>query len=114
MLGQRIREERFRKGLSQAALSKEFSVTQQTINKWENNKSIPEAKIVKHLASFFGVTTDYLFGLSDIRNASDLQTRDVYQFLQFENITIKGIPLTKNDREAIMALLDVFLKVKEL
>jgi len=65
MLSQRIFELRKGKGLSQADLGQELSFTQQTIAKWEKGVAEPNSESIVRLARFFGVTTDYLLGLSD-------------------------------------------------
>ena len=48
---------------------KEFSVqigkTQQTVGKWENGTNAPTFKDLVKLVELFGVTSDYLLGLSD-------------------------------------------------
>lgn len=64
---ERLRELRTNKGLSQAELSKELDgqVTQAAIALWELNKRIPNADAIILLANYFGVTSDYLLGLSD-------------------------------------------------
>ena len=49
---------------------KEFSVqigkTQQTVGKWENGTNAPTFKDLVKLVELFGVTSDYLLGLSDL------------------------------------------------
>lgn len=112
MFGERVRLERKNKGLSQLELANYFGVSQQTVNKWENGKSTPELKVIKNLAQFFDVSIDYLVGMTDVRNHMDLQTRDLYAFLNFENINLRGLPLTDKDREIISFFFDLFLKMK--
>ncbi|MCL2854873.1 MAG: helix-turn-helix domain-containing protein [Defluviitaleaceae bacterium] len=73
MLGQRISELRKSTKLSQADLGAELNFTQQAIAKWEKGVAEPNAENIVRLANFFGVTTDYLLGLSgDIANKTDL------------------------------------------
>lgn len=64
-LGTRIRELRIEKGLSQPQLAKMVGVTNAVISFWENNVNEPKASYIKKLAECFGVTTDYLLGISD-------------------------------------------------
>ena len=64
---ERLRELRIEKHLSQAELSNELNkqITQAAIALWELNKRIPNAQAIILLANYFGVTSDYLLGLSD-------------------------------------------------
>ena len=56
----KIKELRISKNLTQQQLADELHVTKQAISKWEKGKSIPDITSVELLASFFGVSVDYL------------------------------------------------------
>ena len=58
---------RFRKTLklSQRQLSDKISVPYQSYQTYEYGTSVPSAKVIVKIAVAFGVTTDYLLGLSD-------------------------------------------------
>ena len=62
MLSTRLKELRATKQISQADLSNILGVTQQAVGKWERDKTTPDYETLKKIASFFGVTTDYLLG----------------------------------------------------
>jgi len=51
--------------LSQQELAKQLLISQQTVCKYENNTLLAPEDIVVKTALFFGVSTDYLLGLSD-------------------------------------------------
>lgn len=57
-----LRELRLKAGLSQEALGDRILLSQQTINKYENDKSEPDIDTLIKLARFFNVTVDYLIG----------------------------------------------------
>ena len=61
-----IAAERVRRGLSQDDLAREMRVTRKTIYNWEVLGNIPASSVGK-LADFFGVSADYLLGLSDVK-----------------------------------------------
>lgn len=62
-----IRSERTRLGLTQKALALRLDVDDQTVRRWEKEKSpIPSSKATE-MSCLFGCSTDYLFGLSDER-----------------------------------------------
>lgn len=45
-----------------------MKMTQQRISAYEKGKREPDIETIKQLANFFGVTTDFLLGKTDIRN----------------------------------------------
>ena len=52
-LGERIREERKRIGLSQEQLAEHIGVSRQTVYKWENEQAMPDLKNLQKLAEAF-------------------------------------------------------------
>ena len=62
----RIRELRQKKNLSQLQLSIELEVTQETISAYEHNKHLPSVAALMKLAQLFGVSMDYIMGISDV------------------------------------------------
>lgn len=65
MLGDRLRWLRNKAALSQADVAEQIGMSESQVLKWENNKAEPDAKSLRKLARLFGVTSDYLLGLSD-------------------------------------------------
>ena len=62
MLGKRITELRKQKGISQEDLADVLCTTRQAVSKWEREESDPDIDRLKDLASYFGVSIDYLLG----------------------------------------------------
>ncbi len=62
---ERLKDLRLEKGLSQRELAKSVNISHVAIIRWENETHSPNAEAVVTLAKFFGVTTDYLLGLTD-------------------------------------------------
>lgn len=65
MLGQKIRDLRKQKRLSQTELGKYIGVSQTTVTAWENGRAEPSSGYLSKLADYFNVTTDYLLGRSE-------------------------------------------------
>lgn len=65
IIGQRIKELRLEKGLSLQKLANEIGVDKHAIIYWEQEINEPKANYIVKLAQYFGVTTDYLLGLTD-------------------------------------------------
>lgn len=61
-MGQKIKELRKQLGISQEALAKALGVSFQSVSKWETENGMPDITLVPAIASFFGVSTDELFG----------------------------------------------------
>lgn len=61
-VGERIINLRKGKKLSQTELAKRIGVSQTSLAMYENNKRTPRPTILERLASYFGVTTDFILG----------------------------------------------------
>jgi len=64
-IGEKIRELRQIKNVTQEELAAYLGLSPQAISKWENGFSLPDVTLLPGLANFFEVTTDTLFGLTD-------------------------------------------------
>lgn len=76
--GERIKQLRTEKGLSQDDLAKYLNLkNRSTLGTWEtSDKASPDYETLKKIAVFFNVTTDYLLGLVDEKNQSvEMQTK---------------------------------------
>jgi transcriptional regulator with XRE-family HTH domain len=67
-LGERLKQLRIEKGLTQEQLGKIVGLQKQAIWKYENgNVTNMKASSIKTLADFFGVSPSYLMGYTDVR-----------------------------------------------
>lgn len=72
--GQRFKELRIDKNLKQQELADDFNkiyghtFSKSSISQYENNKRRPETDALINFATYFGVSLDYLVGLSDNKN----------------------------------------------
>ena len=60
--GEKIKELRKSKNVSQEELAFDLGVSRQTINKWEANAVQPSMESITALCKYFGVKYDYFFG----------------------------------------------------
>ena len=65
MFGSRIKELRDRKGISQQTLATALNVAQSTVGNWESGIREPNFETLQKLASFFGVSIDYLLNTNN-------------------------------------------------
>lgn len=65
MFGQRIRESRQEKGLTQTQLAELLSTTQSTIGKYEREELQPNIETMVKLCKLLDISADYLIGLEN-------------------------------------------------
>ena len=83
--GKRLRLLRNEKKLKQEELGKKIGITQGAVGMYERGEREPSLEMIEKLRSFFGVTTDYLLGVSTERHLSVSQfeeTARLYTLLQ--------------------------------
>lgn len=68
-LPKRLRELVEQQGITFESLADAVGTTRQTVGNWQTGKTIPDAISLRKIAGFFGVTTDYLLGLTDAQTA---------------------------------------------
>ena len=58
-----IKTLREKRGIIQEILAAELGITQQMLSKYEKDVTVIKVDILKRLAEYFNVTTDYLLGV---------------------------------------------------
>jgi transcriptional regulator with XRE-family HTH domain len=79
-------------------------VTSPTISGWKKGSS-PKIEVLCRLARYFGVTTDYLLGLSDTKNLTE---EEQLLLESYRNASAEGrfniVQVCMNEREKVEAL----------
>jgi len=93
--GQRFRELREKKGLTQMDIAKQLDLSISAIHHWEHDTRFPLAVVLPKLSNLLGVSTDYLLGLTDretgVGKYSPVNTREYVPVL--ENVSAGvGLP----------------------
>lgn len=109
----RIKELRENRRLIQAILASELNITQQSLSKYERDITTIKTDILKSIAEYFNVTTDYLLGVSDVKR--DLQgqmkmNKDIDEYYDLIEV-YKG--LDKYDKEMVWSILQAVKKTNE-
>ncbi len=65
IIGQRIKELRIEKGLTQSQLAQRLWLTTSAVSAYESFTRLPSLDILVKLAYIFNVSTDYLLGRND-------------------------------------------------
>ena len=92
-LGNKIKELRKQKGITQEQLAENIGISFQAVSKWENNIAYPDITLVPAIASFFGITIDELFdyNLRELqKNVMDI-CDEAYKYRETEPIKAREI-----------------------
>ena len=74
-LGKKIRQLRFKAGLTQEQLADKLGIGPQSVSKWENAVAMPDISALPLLAEVFGVSIDELFDLSTEQRLNRIENR---------------------------------------
>ena len=72
-IGQKIRQLRYKAGLTQEQLADKLGIGPQSVSKWENAVSMPDITTLPILAETFGVSIDDLFDLSSEQHLNRIE-----------------------------------------
>lgn len=65
MYGERLRELRIERGLTQKQLAEKLGLTQKNVSKYELEKLDLNTETIVKICNFFECSADYLLGMSD-------------------------------------------------
>ncbi len=106
---QTFKELRQEKGLTQAQLAERLKYTQGNISGWENGTVEPKATALTVIAEFFGVSIEYLLGVTDEFNIPiDAPMGDAYT-TEERNLIKDFRKLPKGMREILRTTLTAML-----
>ena len=74
-LGKKIKQLRFKAGLTQEQLAEKLGIGAQSVSKWENAVAMPDITALPLLAEIFGVSIDYLFDLTTEQRLNRIENR---------------------------------------
>ncbi len=106
-LGKKIKQLRFKAGLTQEQLAEKLGIGPQSVSKWENAVAMPDITTLPLLAEIFGVSIDDLFDLTAdqrfnrIENRLDIEDnlpQDV--FLEYEEFLKSQLSDRQNKKRA--------------
>lgn len=93
-IGQKIKQLRVQRNISQIALAKQLGVSKSVISSYENEVHLPPYDVLLQMARLFGVSTDYLLGASNNRTINADGLTDT----QIEAITMIVNELRKTNK----------------
>ncbi len=74
-LGKKIKQLRFKAGLTQEQLAEKLGIGPQSVSKWENAVAMPDITTLPLLAEVFGVSIDDLFDLTTEQRLNRIENR---------------------------------------
>jgi len=94
-IGQKIRELRKSRNITQENLAEHLDVSFQSISKWENGITMPDISIIPAIATFFSVSIDTIFGFDLTEQNQKIKEicDEAYQYRQNEHLKAKEILL---------------------
>ena len=102
----KLREE---KGVSQRQLADVISLSQQSINKYENHNIEPDIDTLIKIADYFDTSVDYLIGHSKIRrkievvNSYDLNMEEASLIYSYRKLSLK-------QRQSILCIVENYIE----
>lgn len=94
-------------GLTQEDFAQKIGYTRTAISAWEIGRNEPSNADTVKISDFFGVSTDYLLGKSDIRNPEEFDPLGLAKIgFSMKDYT----PPTETQKQQIKGLLEVIMK----
>ncbi|MFU2204962.1 helix-turn-helix domain-containing protein [Streptococcus pluranimalium] len=109
MFRERLKKLRLEAGLTQKEIAEKFGIKQPTYAQWESGRTKPKSETLEKFASFFNVSTDYLLGNTDQKNAFDIDEEALETSLR-KSIGYNGQPPTEQEVENMKNALIDYLK----
>lgn len=109
----RIKSLREKRGLIQEILATELGITQQMLSKYEKDTGIIKVDILKKLAKYFNVTTDYLLGISDVKRDLSGQIRVNETVDEYYDLIEVYRKLDEYDQEMVWTMIQTVRKTAE-
>ena len=111
-LGQKIKQLRNERNLSLEKLAQNLTIAKSILWKYEKGQTVPSADIIKRIAAFFNVSTDYLlFETTEKDNITRITDRGLLR--QFEEVD----KMDAEDKDYIMKTIELVInknKIKKM
>lgn len=109
----RIKRLREKRGLIQEILAAELGITQQMLSKYERDVTLIKVDILKKIATYFNVTTDYLLGISDVKRDLQRQMKMNETLDEYYDLIEIYKDLDSYDKEMIWSIIQTVKRVGE-
>lgn len=93
-----LKELRAKKGLTTSEVARSLGISRQAYSYYENAKRDPDTAMVKSIAEFFDVSTDYLLGRDEPDNKRLLNNPDIMEIAALYE------KLPENKKELVLSM----------
>ena len=108
-IGERIKELRVQKKLTQTELSNIVGLSYIQIGRYEVNKSNPSSDVLQRLSTALDTTTDFLMkGTQDEAVAAQLADKELLK--QYKQVEL----LNKEDKHLVKSFIDAFITKRQI
>ena len=122
--GQRLKELRTEKRMTQDDLGEIMNVSKASISLYEKNERTPDQATLIKTADFFDVSLDYLLGRSDKRHYYDLSEKETNDIAEMAEKMINGIdtgnavnfygePATDEQKQSMREIIEMGLRMNK-
>ena len=109
----RIKELRKKRGLMQQRLASELGITQQMLSRYERDVTLIKVDVLKKIAKYFNVTTDYLLGVSDVKRDLQRQMNMNETLDEYYDLVEVYKELDPYDQEMIWSIIQVVKRTSD-
>ena len=106
-IGERIKELRKERGLSQPELAKLIGVANSVISNWETGTNFPRGDYVALLSKTFNVTADYLLGNENDFGIKENETNTQYYAQDEQQLIAAYRAMSPGKKKALFDMLDI-------
>ena len=101
--GQRLRELRQKKGLTQKGLAQRLGISTSAVGMYEQDRREPDNSILSELCRILNTTTDYLIGFTKSpQDVGEVIEDFTGMLMSQQGLMFNGQPITPEDREKIV------------
>lgn len=109
---QNLKKLRTKKGLTQSQLAGVLGISQQSINKYENQNAEPDIETLKNLADLFNTSIDYLVGHTEIDHK--IEKTEKYDLNNDEIQLINGYrKLNQSEKDSLHCIINNYNSSKK-
>ena len=109
MIGERLADIRKDHGDTRQTLADKLQVSKFTVSNWEQEKSEPDHEILIKICRLYGISSDYLLGLSNIDPAYVKNRSEMLSNIDPAYVKNRSEMLSKED-QALMKEFETFLR----
>lgn len=118
VFSQRLKQLRKKSNMLQKDVANKLGITESAYGYYEQGRREPSNETLKQLANIFGVTTDYLLGITDDPMLTEKDERDIAKRLQkfkeeIENsdgLAFSGEPLSEEAKESLIESMEYIFR----